>query len=138
MKFLDLFSGIGGFRLGLEMAGHTCVGHCEIDKYADLAYRDMHNPKESEVFAADITKVKPNELPRADIWTFGFPCQDISVAGKQKGLEGTRSGLFYKVLELIKGKKEEDKPSILLIENVKNLLSVNQITVPKGIIGSKA
>lgn len=85
----------------------------------------MHNPKESEVFAADITKVKPNELPRADIWTFGFPCQDISLAGKQKGLEGTRSGLFYKVLELIKDKKEEDKPSILLIENVKNLLSVN-------------
>jgi len=60
------------------MAGHTCVGHCEIDKYSELAYRAMHNPKESEVFAADITKVKPNELPRADIWTFGFPCQDIS------------------------------------------------------------
>lgn len=125
MKFLDLFSGIGGFRLGMEMAGHECVGHCEIDKYAEKTYRAMHNPKEGEWYATDITKVRANEIPGADIWCFGFPCQDISVAGKQKGLDGERSGLFYKVIDLIKGKKEEDRPSILFIENVKNLLSVN-------------
>lgn len=125
MKFLDLFSGVGGFRLGLEKAGHECVGHCEIDKYANKSYVAIHNPKENEWFGEDITKVRANELPRADIWTFGFPCQDISVAGKQTGLEGARSGLFYTVTELIKSQKEEDKPSILFIENVKNLLSIN-------------
>ena len=126
MKFLDLFSGIGGFRLGMEMAGHECVGHCEIDKHADKSYRAMHNPKEDEWYEKDITKVQADELPKADVWCFGFPCQDISIAGKQKGMhEGTRSGLFYTVTDLIKKQKEKDKPSILFIENVKNLLSVN-------------
>lgn len=125
LTFLDLFSGIGGFRLGLEEAGYECVGHCEIDKYANKSYFAIHRPKECEWIGEDITKVQADELPRADIWTFGFPCQDISVAGKQKGLEGTRSGLFYTVTKLIKSQKEEDKPTILFIENVKNLLSIN-------------
>ena len=125
MKFIDIFSGIGGFRLGMEMAGHECIGHCEIDKYANRSYIAMHRIKESEWFADDITAVLPGSIPNADVWCFGFPCQDISVAGKQRGLEGARSGLFYTVIELIKSKKEKDKPSILLIENVKNLLSVN-------------
>lgn len=125
MKFLDLFSGIGGFRLGMEMAGHECVGHCEIDEYADRSYIAMHNPKEDEWFADDITKVRPDEMPKADVWCAGFPCQDISIAGKQRGLNGERSGLFYRIIELVKGKKEEDKPSILFLENVKNLLSIN-------------
>lgn len=57
MKFLDLFSGIGGFRLGLEMAGHECVGHVEIDKYANQSYRAIHQPKESEFFHEDITTI---------------------------------------------------------------------------------
>ena len=125
MKFLDFFSGIGGFRLGLEQAGHECVGHCEIDKFALKSYYAMHNPKKGEWCGRDITRVKSEELPKADIWTLGFPCQDISLAGKRKGLEGARSGLFYEIIRLIKGKKEEDKPKVLLIENVKNLLSVN-------------
>jgi DNA (cytosine-5)-methyltransferase 1 len=125
MKFLDLFAGIGGFRLGMEMAGHQCVGWCEIDKYARKSYIAMHNPKGDEWFAEDIKKVQPNEVPKADVWCFGFPCQDISIAGKQRGLTGERSGLFYTVIDLIKSKKEEDKPSILFIENVKNLLSIN-------------
>lgn len=64
------------------MEGHVCVGHCEIDKYSELSYRAIHSPKESEWFAADIIKIKSNEVARADIWSFGFPCQDISVAGK--------------------------------------------------------
>ena len=51
MKFIDFFSGIGGFRKGLEMAGHTCVGHCEIDKYADMSYRAIHSPREDEWYA---------------------------------------------------------------------------------------
>lgn len=125
MKFVDLFSGIGGFRLGMEAAGHECVGHCEIDKFANKSYMAIHEPKEGEWYATDITKVNANDIPICDVWCFGFPCQDISVAGRQKGLDGARSGLFYTVIELIKGKKEEDKPSILFIENVKNLLSIN-------------
>lgn len=126
MKFLDLFSGIGGFRLGMEQAGHTCVGHCEIDKFANKSYIAMHKPKEGEWYADDITRVRAENIPRADCWCFGFPCQDISVAGKQQGFRGHRSSLFFTVTGLIRGQKEENKPSYLFIENVKNLLSVNR------------
>ncbi len=66
MTFLDFFSGIGGFRKGFELCGMRCVGHCEIDKYADRSYRAIHDIKEDEWYAADITKVTPAELPRAD------------------------------------------------------------------------
>lgn len=126
MRFLDLFAGIGGFRLGMEMAGHECVGHCEIDKFANASYIAMHNPKEEEWFSDDITKVRANDIPRADCWCFGFPCQDISVAGKQKGFtSGKRSSLFFTVTGLIRDLEEENRPSILFIENVKNLLSIN-------------
>ncbi|SON66819.1 conserved protein of unknown function [Latilactobacillus sakei] len=124
MKFLDLFAGIGGFRSGLEMAGHECVGFVEIDKFARKSYRAIYNT-EGEWTAHDIRAVRASELPRADIWTFGFPCQDISVAGKQKGFAGKRSSLFFTVTGLIRDLEEEDRPSILLIENVKNLLSIN-------------
>lgn len=109
----------------MELAGHKCVGHCEIDKYANRSYVAMHRPKEEEWFEEDITKVKSEDIPYADAWCFGFPCQDISIAGKQRGLEGARSKLFYETIEHIKSKKEEDKPAILFYENVKNLLSVN-------------
>lgn len=125
MKFLDLFAGIGGFRLGMEMAGHECVGHCEIDKFANASYIAMHKPKEGEWYAGDITKVRADELPRADCWCFGFPCQDISVAGRQKGFGGKRSSLFFTVTRLIRDIEEKDRPAILFIENVKNLLSIN-------------
>lgn len=125
MKFLDFFSGIGGFRLGLEKAGHTCVGHCEIDKFADKSYRAIHEIREDEWFGTDIRQATGRELPNADIWCFGFPCQDISSSGKQNGLDGNRSGLFFQVMRLIDEKEEEDRPSILFIENVKNLLSIN-------------
>lgn len=125
MKFLDLFSGIGGFRLGLEQHGHECVGHVEIDEHANRTYEAMHKPRESEFFGTDITKLKASDLPRADIWTFGFPCQDISIAGRKVGMDGERSGLFYAVTSLIRQIKTEDRPRILFIENVKNLLSIN-------------
>ncbi len=123
--FLDFFSGIGGFRKGMEMAGHTCLGHCEIDKYANMSYKEIHQPKESEWFGTDIRTTNADELPRADAWCFGFPCQDISVAGKQLGFKGQRSSLFFTVTRLIRDTKEEDRPKYLFIENVKNLLSVN-------------
>ena len=125
MTFLDLFSGIGGFRLAMEQAGHVCVGHCEIDKYANESYIAMHRPRKGEWYADDITRVRAEDMPRADCWCFGFPCQDISIAGKQRGFAGQRSSLFFTVTGLIRGQAEEDRPSYLLIENVKNLLSIN-------------
>lgn len=125
MKFLDLFSGIGGFRSGLERAGHECVGYVEIDKFARKSYEAIYDTK-GEWTEHDITTVRARDIPKSDIWTFGFPCQDISVAGKQTGFKGSRSSLFFTVTGLIRDLKEENKPSILLIENVKNLLSVNR------------
>ena len=123
LTFIDFFSGIGGFRLGFGIAGHICIGSCEKDKFAMKSYKAMFNT-EGEWFADDITTIKSNDIPYADIWTFGFPCQDISVAGHQKGLGGERSGLYFKILDLVKSKEEGDKPRWLVAENVKNLLSI--------------
>lgn len=124
MNFVDFFAGIGGIRLGLEQAGHKFVGFCEFDKYARTAYKAMYDT-EGEWENHDVRTVKPYDVPDADLWCFGFPCQDISVAGKQKGLqEGERSGLFYEIMRLLAGRRKEDRPRWLLIENVKNLLSI--------------
>ena len=125
LTFLDFFAGVGGFRRGMEMVGHTCLGHCEIDKFANMSYKEIHQPREEEWFGTDIRRTNADELPRADVWCFGFPCQDISVAGKQLGFKGQRSSLFFTVTRLIRDTKEEDRPKYLFIENVKNLLSVN-------------
>lgn len=124
MKFLDLFAGIGGFRLGLEQAGHICVGYVELDKFARKSYQAIHDTQ-GEWTAHDITTVESIEIPKSDIWCFGFPCQDISVAGRQKGFAGNRSSLFFTVTGLIRELEEEDRPKYLLIENVRNLLSIN-------------
>ena len=124
MRFVDFFAGIGGIRLGLEQAGHKCVGFCEWDKYARTAYKAMYNT-EGEWENHDVRTVGACDVPDADLWCFGFPCQDISVAGKQKGLqEGERSGLFYEIMRLLAGRRQEDRPRWLLVENVKNLLSI--------------
>lgn len=126
MKVLSLFSGIGAFEKALERLGVDVelVGFSEIDKYAVEAYSAIHNvPKSMNL--GDITKIKEKALPKdIDLITYGFPCQDISVAGKQKGLfnEGgslTRSGLFFEALRII----EATKPKIAIAENVKNLVS---------------
>ena len=126
MTFLDLFAGIGGFRLGMELAGHECLGHCEIDRFAEKSYQAMHEPKKGEWRGGDIRTVGAADLPRADAWCFGFPCQDISVAGKQRGFEGNRSGLFFTVTGLLRAIEKESRPKRLLVENVKNLISVNR------------
>ena len=151
MTFLDLFAGIGGFRRGLELAGHQCIGFCEFDKFAAASYTSMHliteeqreklagiplKQRQTEIlkeeyrngewYAADIRDIRAADMPKADCWCFGFPCQDISVAGKQAGFGGKRSSLFFTVTGLIRDLEKEDRPSCLLIENVKNLLSVNR------------
>ena len=150
MQFIDFFAGIGGFRKGMELAGHKCVGFCEFDKFATASYISMHlltqKQRESlgkvplkkrqkeilkeeyrngEWYANDIRRVYARDIPRADCWCFGFPCQDISVAGKQIGFKGNRSSLFFRVMYLIGQLEEENKPTYLFIENVKNLLNVN-------------
>ena len=126
MTFLDFFSGVGGFRKGFELCGMTCKGHCEIDKYADRSYRAIHEPKEDEWYGSDITKVNPAELPRVNLWAGGFPCQDVSISGRQIGIDGSRSGLFFEVIRLLKGTPAEDRPEWLILENVRNLLSINR------------
>lgn len=127
MTFIDFFSGIGGFHSGFEKAGMECIGWCEFDKFAQASYRAMYDT-DNLWFGDDVTKVKGKDLPKADLWTFGFPCQDISIAGNQKGIKkGTRSGLFYEIMRLLDECKE-NKPKWFVCENVKNLLSIDNGT----------
>lgn len=120
MTHLDLFSGIGGFHLGLEMAGFKFdkVFYSDIDPYANKVYAKNFPAAAS---LGDITKIDPNSLPDIDIVTAGFPCQDISVAGKQGGLNAKRSGLFYEIIRLC----SVVRPKVLFLENVQNLISGN-------------
>ena len=122
LTFIDFFAGIGGFRWGFELAGMKCVGFCEKDKFAVRSYRAMYDT-EGEWHGDDITKLRADELPQADVWTAGSPCQNLSVAGRRSGLHGDRSGLFFDFVDLLKGKAEEDKPEWVVLENVKGLLS---------------
>ena len=122
MNFLDLFAGIGGFRLGMERAGHKCVGYCEIDKYARLSYNTIHNT-EGEIDYKDITEVTNEEFRKlrgkVDVICGGFPCQAFSIAGNQLGFEDARGTLFYEIARAA----EQIKPRYLFLENVRNLLS---------------
>ena len=126
MKFIDFFAGIGCFSLGLEKVGFEKVGYCEIDTFAVKSFNAIHDMKEGDCwYEKDIRTVTPESVPNADIWTAGFPCQDVSVCGQQRGINGERSGLFFELIRLLKGKAPENRPEWLIIENVKNLLSVN-------------
>ena len=97
MKFLDLFAGIGGFRLGMESARHECVGFCEIDKFARKSYKAIHDTR-GEIELHDITTVSDESIRRigrVDIICGGFPCQAFSIAGARRGFEDTRGTLFF-------------------------------------------
>lgn len=122
VTFIDLFAGIGGFHSGLTKAGMKCVGWCEQDKYAQQSYRALY-PTDNLWFSPDVRALNGTEMPYADLWCFGFPCQDVSIAGLKNGMGNTRSGLFYEVMRLLNETKH--KPKWLLIENVKNLLSID-------------
>lgn len=120
IRFFDMFSGISGFRAGLERAGgFTCVGHSEIDKHADRAYRTVHNVKENEVFYEDARKIETRNMPDFDLLTAGFPCQSFSIAGKRKGFDDKRGTLFFEIAKVAGAKR----PPYLLLENVPGLLS---------------
>lgn len=121
MKFLDLFSGIGGFRLGMENAGHECVAFCEIDKFARASYKAIQDTK-NEVEMHDITTVSDDfirGLGDIDIICGGFPCQAFSIAGKRQGFEDTRGTLFFEIARFA----SILRPRYLFLENVKGLLN---------------
>ncbi|WP_180080456.1 DNA cytosine methyltransferase [Acinetobacter sp. YH12058] len=118
MRFIDLFAGIGGFRIALEEFGHKCVFSSEMDKYCQKVYEDNFKDTPS----GDITQISENSIPDFDILTAGFPCQPFSYAGRQEGFnDKTRGTLFFDVLRIIKAKR----PKMFLLENVKGLKSHN-------------
>ena len=119
IKFVDMFSGIGGFREGLTRAGgFECVGHCEIDKYANRSYNALFDTK-GEWFIEDARKADPSTMPDFQLLCGGFPCQTFSIAGSRKGFGDPRGTLFFELARLA----EARKPSYLLFENVPGLLS---------------
>lgn len=126
LNVLSLFSGIGAFEKALENLGiaYKLVGYCEIDRFASKAYSLLHHVPESMNYG-DITKLDETQLPSdIDLLTYGFPCQDISIAGKKRGFmdedgKKTRSGLFFDALRVI----EASRPKVAIAENVKHLTS---------------
>lgn len=151
MRFIDFFAGIGGFRRGLELSGHECVGFCEFDKFATASYTSMHLLNEEqrkqlseipqrkrqkeilkeeyrngEWYAKDIRSVNAKDVPRAECWCFGAPCQDFSVAGRRAGLDGDRSSLVREIFRLLEEQEEQNRPEWLIYENVKGMLSSNR------------
>ena len=119
INLLDLFSGIGGFHLGLSQAGFKVNSYySEVDKYAIKTYN--YNFKNS-TYVGSVTDVRGSELPRINAITFGSPCQDFSLAGKRKGMEGSRSSLILEAIRLIK----ECRPDFFIWENVKGTFSSN-------------
>lgn len=119
--YLDLFSGTGGFAKGLQSSGFVFTKHyySEVDKYSVANYQyNFRNAKN----LGDITKVKGKQIERPNIITFGSPCQDISIAGKFKGLKGKRSSLFFEAVRIIR----ECRPDVFIFENVKGLFSSNE------------
>ena len=119
IKYLDMYSGIGGFRSALdEVGGFECVGYCEIDKFAKQAYETLYNTK-GEMYFEDARNICPDDLPDIDLICAGFPCQSFSLAGKQRGFDDTRGTLFFEVARVAAAKR----PALLYLENVQNLLS---------------
>ena len=119
ITYIDLFSGIGGFREGLSRAGgFVCVGHCEIDKYADQSYRALFDTK-GEWFREDVREADPDEMPDFDLLCGGFPCQSFSIAGHRGGFADPRGTLFFEIARLTAAKR----PAYLLLENVPGLLN---------------
>lgn len=150
ITFIDLFAGIGGFRRGMELSGHRCVGFCEFDRYAVASYTSMHlitdkqrenlkmlplrkrqkeilkdDYRNGEWYSNDIRRVDAGSVPKADCWCFGAPCQDFSVAGKRAGLKGDRSVLVREVFRILGEIEEESRPEWLIYENVEGMFSSN-------------
>ena len=128
IKYLSLFSGIGGFEYGIQLSRHRDklinIGYSEIDKYADSIYRkrfpsrmvgDIH----THTPMGDVTKLRTSDLPSFDLLVGGFPCQAFSIAGKRRGFDDTRGTLFFEIARILADKR----PKYFLLENVRGLLS---------------
>lgn len=111
-KFIDLFAGLGGFRLALESLGAECIYSNEWDKFAQQVYNDNFG----DIPEGDITLVDEKTIPDHDILCAGFPCQAFSISGKQRGFEDSRGTLFFDVARIVK----EKRPKVVFMENVKN------------------
>ena len=121
LKFIDLFCGIGGFRVALEKKGLECVFSSDIDPNAQKAYKKNfgESPK------GDITEISEKKIPKHDVLCAGFPCQPFSISGKQGGTSDIRGRLFYEIIRIA----EYHKPQIMLLENVKNILAIDNGSV---------
>ena len=135
MKFIDLFSGIGGFRSGLEKNGHKAVAYSEVDKYAKQSYTSIYETSE-ELDLGDITKVSNEQWQdlkgKANIIVGGSPCQSFSLAGKRRGFEDTRGTLFFHYVNAIK----EVQPEFFIFENVKGMMSHDKGETIKTVLSS--
>lgn len=122
MNFIDICSGIGGFRTGLERNGHNCIAFAEIDKYATQSYKAVYNT-DNEVELGDITSMEDSEWEQfkdnCDMIVGGTPCQSFSMAGKRLGFEDTRGTVFFSYVNALK----QVQPKYFLFENVKGLMS---------------
>ena len=116
-KFIDLFCGIGGFRIALEKHGMECVFSSDIDKHAQEAYYKNFGEKP----IGDITEVPENKIPKHDILCAGFPCQPFSISGKKLGTNDDRGRLFYEIIRIA----QYHKPYVMILENVKNIVSID-------------
>ena len=125
MTFLDFFAGIGGFRKGFELCGMRCVGHCEIDKYADRSYRAIHDVKEDEWYGEDITKTDPADLRESISGQADSRVRTFLYLAGNEGLQASEALSFLKSLA---PQRHACRRSTewLVLENVKNLLSVNR------------
>ena len=125
LKYISLFSGIGGFELALNELGMECVFASEIDSYARKMYTNHFNHEPH----GDITKISSADIPDHDLLVAGFPCQSFSIAGKRGGFEDTRGALFFEIARILKDKK----PKYFILENVKGLLSADKGEIWKTI-----
>ena len=114
LRFIDLFAGIGGFRLGFNQANYQCVYSCEIDLNCQAVYKNNFG----ETPSTDITTIDVESIPDFEVLTAGFPCQPFSICGKRKGFEDTRGTLFFHICRILAAKQ----PSIAVLENVKYLI----------------
>lgn len=129
MKFIDLFAGVGGFRIALDRLGHDCVFSSEINSSCQRVYERNFGEKPF----GDITSIAPSDIPDFDILTGGFPCQPFSLCGKKQGFEDTTRGtLFFNIAEIIYAKR----PKMVLLENVKGIVTHDKRQTHKTIIST--
>jgi len=128
MKFIDLFCGIGGFRIGFESNGFQCVFSSDFDNEVQNVYEQNFGERPH----GDITSINPQDIPDFDVLLGGFPCQPFSISGKKLGFEDTRGTLFFDVCRII----DEKKPKVVVLENVKHLIHHDSKNTFKVIVNS--